>query len=116
MAVDTAGSAEFFDTGSAPCKNEMQRMQLFVHGFLFYDRYTGAQKRTPPRGEKDKTPKMVADPEAGGYALYNISGVPAYGDARGAGIRNILDFVLMRSISCIFYMLLWTSSLPNLSP
>lgn len=42
---------------------------------------------------------MLADPEAGGYALYNISGVPAYGDARGAGIRNILGFVLMRSIS-----------------
>lgn len=73
-------------------------------------------KNAPPRGEKDKTPKMVADPEAGGYALYNISGVPAYGDARGAGIRNILGFVLMRSISCIFYMLLWTSSLPSLSP
>lgn len=35
---------------------------------------------------------MVADPEAGGYALYNITGVPAYGDARGAGIRNILGF------------------------
>ena len=54
---------------------------------------------------------MVADPEAGGCALYNISGVPAYGDARGAGIRNILGFVLMRSISYIFYMLLWTFSI-----
>lgn len=73
-------------------------------------------KARSPREEKDKTPKMVADPEAGGYALYNISGVPAYGDARGAGIRNILGFVLMRSISYIFYMLLWTSSLPSLSP
>lgn len=73
-------------------------------------------KSALPSGEKDKTPKMVADPEAGGYALYNISGVPAYGDARGAGIRNILGFVLMRSISCIFYMLSWTSSLPSLSP
>lgn len=59
---------------------------------------------------------MVADPEAGGYALYNISGVPAYGDARGAVIWNILGFVLMRSIRCIFYMLLWTSSLLSLSP
>ena len=61
---------------------------------------------------------MVADPEARGYALYNISGVPAYGDARGAGIRNILGFVLMRSTCCIFYMfmLLWTSSIPSLSP
>lgn len=59
---------------------------------------------------------MLADPEAGGYALYNISGVPAYGDARGTGIRSILGFVLMRSISYIFYMLLWTSSLPSLSP
>lgn len=73
-------------------------------------------KARSPREEKDKTPKMVADPEAGGCALYNISGVPAYGDARGAGIRNILGFVLMRSISYIFYMLLWTSSLPSLSP
>ena len=52
----------------------------------------------------------------GVYALYNIPGVPAYGDARGAGIRNILGFLLMRSISCIFYMLSWTSSLPSLSP
>lgn len=59
---------------------------------------------------------MVADPEAGGYALYNISGVPAYGDARGAVIWNILGFVLMWSIRCIFYMLLWTSSLLSLSP
>lgn len=73
-------------------------------------------KTHSPREEKDKTPKMVADPEAGGYALYNITGVPAYGDARGAGIRNILGFLLMRSISCIFYMLSWTSSLPSLSP
>lgn len=116
MAVDTAGSAEFFDTGSAPCKNEMQRMQLFVHGFLFYDRYTGAQKRTPLGRRRIKHRKWWPILRLGGYALYNISGVPAYGDARGAGIRNILDFVLMRSISCIFYMLLWTSSLPNLSP
>lgn len=59
---------------------------------------------------------MVADPEAGGYALYNISDVPAYGDACGAGIRNIPGFVRMRSIRCIFYMLLWTSSLLSLSP
>lgn len=51
MAVDTAGSAEFFDTGSAPCKNEMQRMQLFVHGFLFYDRYTGHKSTLPSGGE-----------------------------------------------------------------
>ena len=109
MAVDTAGSAEFFDTGSAPCKNEMQRFFVLLPG----DRCTKAHS---PREEKDTTPKMVADPEAGGYALYNISGVPAYGDARGAGIRNILGFVLMRSISYIFYMLLWTSSLPSLSP
>lgn len=116
MAVDTAGSAEFFDTGSAPCKNEMQRMQLFVHGFLFYDRYTGAQRRTPLGRRRIKHRKWWPDPEAGGYALYNITGVPAYGDARGAGIRNILGFLLMRSISCIFYMLSWTSSLPSLSP
>ena len=116
MAVDTAGSAEFFDTGSAPCKNEMQRMQLFVHGFLFYDRYTGAQKHTPLGRRRIKHRKWWPILRLGGYALYNISGVPAYGDARGAGIRNILGFVLMRSISCIFYMLLWTSSLPSLSP
>ena len=116
MAVDTAGSAEFFDTGSAPCKNEMQRMQLFVRGFLFCNRYTGAQRRTPLGRRRIKHRKWWPILRLGGYALYNISGVPAYGDARGAGIRNILGFVLMRSISCIFYMLLWTSSLPSLSP
>ena len=33
MAVDTAGSAEFFDTESAPQKKGMQRMQLFVRSF-----------------------------------------------------------------------------------
>ena len=29
------------------------------------------------------------------YAIYNIPGVPAYGDARGAIIWNILAFLLM---------------------
>lgn len=38
----------------------------------------------------------------GVYALYNIPGVPAYGDARGAVIWNILGFVLMWSINYIF--------------
>lgn len=51
MAVDTAGSAEFFDTGSAPCKNEMQRMQLFVHGFCFMTGIPVHKSTLPSGGE-----------------------------------------------------------------
>lgn len=51
MAVDTAGSAEFFDTGSAPCKNEMQRMQLFVRGFYLTSGIPVHKSTRPSEGE-----------------------------------------------------------------
>lgn len=91
MAVDTAGSAEFSIREALHVRMKCNGCSSLSAVFVLQPVYR-CTKTHSPREEKDKTPKMVADPEAGGYALYNITGVPAYGDARGAGIRNILGF------------------------